>query len=531
MPPLLKAVSISKYFGTLPALLDVSFHIRAGEVIGLAGQSGSGKSVLTDVLAGLSPPSTGSLQIEGRTIDWPFRARNHGIEIITQKPVLIEHWDVKQNIVLGAEDGIPFLHRWFGVLTTNRLEAQAARTLEQLGLDFVSLQARAASLSSEERQMVNIARALVRPAKLVIVDDPAPLLSYGKQQRLLSLIHNWQQNGTAVIFASNNLDHLFDVADHIIVLFRGRLVARLATSEASREQVVAALAGTTDQLQVTPIMWALNSYFRTREQSDQLSHHKAMLEEDLLEQNRVNRRLVESLAVQVNTLDVLNQELQAAHARLFSEREEERKFLARELHDQMIQDLLAVNYDLSDIKAQSGTPETTRSEISRVQDNIRNIVGELRQVCRNLRPPTIDALGLESALQSMTHDWERRTGIALSLEVGPLERLPEQIELSIFRIVQEGLNNVRKHSQATSVSVSVRHVSARKTMVSIADNGRGLEKGFHLDKLLRDGHFGLLGIEERVSIYGGRLSLRNAQNGGLVIQAEIPHPRIALPAQ
>ena len=531
MVPLLEVSGITKYFGTLPALLDVSLQINPGEVIGMAGQSGSGKSVLANILAGLIEPTRGSLQIEGRPVAWPFRGRNYGIEIITQKPVLIEHWDVRQNIVLGAEEGIPFIYRWFNVLTPHRLETQATRTLAHLGLEFGSLQARAASLSSEERQMINVARALVRPAKLVIIDDPAPLLSYAKQQRLLSLVHDWRRDGVAVLFASNNLDHLFDVADRVITLFRGQLVADLVASDASREEVVSALAGTTDQRQVTPIMWALNSYYRTREQSERLSHHKALLEEDLLEQGRVNRQLIERLAEQVNTLDRLNQELQAAQARLLSEREEERKCLARDLHDQMIQDLLGVNYDLSDIKAEADTSDDTRTELTQVQANIRNIVGELRQVCHDLRPPTIDALGLEAALQSLAHDWQRRTGIELSLDVGPLERLPEQIELSIFRIIQEGLNNVRKHSNASAVSISVKHASARRVMVSLADNGRGLEQGFKLDKLIRDGHFGLLGIEERVSIFGGRLSLRNASNGGLVIQAEIPHPRITLPSQ
>ena len=529
MDTLLEVVGISKYYGALPALLDVSLQIHPGEVVGLAGQSGSGKSVLANVLAGLAAPTSGSMWIEGRQVDLPLCGRDHDIEIITQKPVLIEHWDVMQNVLLGAEEGIPFIHRWLNILTPRRLEQQATRTLEALGLQFPSLHALATNLSSEERQMVNIARALARPSKLVIIDDPAPLLTYAKQQRLLSLIHRWQSNGTAVLFASNNLDHLFDVADRVVVLFQGQLVSDLKTSTASREEVVSALAGTTDQRQVTPIMWALNSYYRTREQGERLSHHKEVLEEDLLEQGRVNRQLVERLAEQVNTLDRLNQDLQAAQGRLFSEREEERKYLARELHDQMIQDLLSVNYDLSDIKADADTPEETREELSQVQANIRNIVGDLRDVCHDLRPPTLDALGLEAALQSLAHDWQRRTGIELTLELGPLERLPEQIELSIFRIVQEGLSNVRKHSQATTVTISVKHASARKVMVSIADNGRGLGEGFKLDKLIHDGHFGLLGIEERVSIFGGRLSLRNAENGGLLIQAEIPHPRVIRP--
>jgi signal transduction histidine kinase len=107
-----------------------------------------------------------------------------------------------------------------------------------------------------------------------------------------------------------------------------------------------------------------------------------------------------------------------------------------------------------------------------------------------------------------------------------LGRLPEAIELSIFRIIQEGLSNIRKHAHATSVQVVLKHTSPRALMISIADNGRGLPSGFNLSILAAAGHYGLLGISERVALLEGRLSVQNQEAGGMLLQAEIPHPSV-----
>jgi signal transduction histidine kinase len=116
--------------------------------------------------------------------------------------------------------------------------------------------------------------------------------------------------------------------------------------------------------------------------------------------------------------------------------------------------------------------------------------------------------------------------VTLDLDAN-LGRLPEAIELSIFRIVQEGLSNVRKHAQASGVQVCLKHTSPRTLMISLADNGQGLADDFDLSALSTQGHYGLLGLSERVALLGGRLKLQNQASGGLLIQAEIQHPRVA----
>jgi signal transduction histidine kinase len=527
MEPLLRAVNLSKAFGTLPVVQQVSLTVYPGEVVGLAGQSGSGKSALLMLLAGLYAPNEGDLHFTGRRLRRPFRARTLGIEVIHQKPDLAERLDISGNIFLGSEIGWPSVAKWLKVPNRRRMDQEAARILAQLDVRFGSLREKVANLSSEQRQMIAIARAMIRPYKLIIIDDPTLLLSYPYQQKLLSLIQMWQQQGTAVIFSSNNLDHLLAVTDRIIVLRQGRRAAEYRTDQTDREEIVAAIVGTTDRQQLTPIIWALDSYYCAREQSEKLRHSQVLLERDLAAQDTLKREIIDQLAEQINALDSANAALQDAQRRLLTELEQERKHLAREIHDQVIQDLLGVNYQLEEIEADGAGMPAVRDELADIRESIRMLIDNLRHICGDLRPPTIDSLGVGAALRSCTRDWAERTGISLTLDLDSnLGRMPEAIELSIFRIVQEGLNNVHKHAGANAVQVCLKHTSPRTLMLSIADNGKGLEDGFDLSAFSAEGHYGLLGISERVALLGGRLKLQNQDGGGLLLQVEIPHPRV-----
>jgi signal transduction histidine kinase len=528
MEPLLRAISLSKSFGTLSVIRQVSLQVRPGEVVGLAGASGSGKSALCMLLAGLYPPNAGDIYFADRRLRSPFRARALGIEVIHQTPNLAERLDVSSNIFLGNEIGWPVVGKWLKVPNRRRMDEEATCILAQLDVRFGSLRERVTNLSSEQRQMIAIARTMTRPFKLIIIDDPTLLLSYPRQQRLLLLIQAWQSQGRAVIFSSNNLDHLLAVTDRITVLRHGRQIAEFRTDEADREEIVAAMVGTSDRQQLTPIIWALDSYYRAREQAEKLRSSQVLLERDLAAQDTLKRQLIDQLAEQINALDSANVALRDAQRRLLTELEQERKHLAREIHDQVIQDLLSTNYQLEEIQVGENVKPALKSQLTDVRDNIRELVDDLRHICGSLRPPTIDSLGLGAALQSYTHEWTRRTGISVTLDLDAnLGRLPETIELSIFRIVQEGLSNVRKHAHANAVEVCLKHTSPRTLMISIADDGQGLADDFDLSTLSAKGHYGLLGISERVALLGGRLRFHNQANGGLLIQVEIPHPRVA----
>ncbi len=526
MEPILRCINLSKNFDALPVLRQISFSIAPGEVVGLAGRSGTGKSVLAEIIAGVEAPTDGDLYVDGRRVSWPFRAASLGVTLIRQQPKLVDRLDIIANIFLGDELGWPNIAGWLRVPSRRQMERRAQEVLNQLDVQLPSLREKVNNLTSEQRQLVAIARALLRPAKLVLVDEPTQPLSYAYQQRLLSLIRTWQRNGAAVLFSSNNLDHLFAVSDRILVLRQGRCVADLQVDSAGREDVVAALVGMNDRQQLTPIIWALDSYYRAREQSEKLGHQQTMLEQNLAAQDSLNRQLIDQLAVQVSALDSANLALQDAQRRLLTEREQERKALARELHDQVIQDMLSLNYQLEEIEADAAEYGFA-NELAEVRIGIRSLVDDVRRICGNLRPPTIDSLGVGAALQSYTRDWSARNNIAVHLDLdAQLGRLPEALELSIFRLVQEGLSNVRKHSGATEVHVKLLHTSPRTLMIAIADNGRGLPSNFDLSALASKGHYGLLGISERVALLDGRLSVQNQPSGGVLIQVELPHPRV-----
>lgn len=528
MEPLLRAVSLSLTLGTLSTLRQISLEIFPGEVVGLAGQSGAGKTALAMLLAGAYKPTAGELYVAGRRLHPPFRARGLGIEVIRQQPEMAEALDISRNLFLGSEIGWPKgAGRWLRVLQRRRMEEEAAHILARLGISFASLREPVANLSGEQRQLIAIARALTRPARLVIIDDPTLLLSYPYQQKFLALIRAWQQQGTAVFFASDNVDQLMAVADRILVLRHGRCEMEFRADSTSRESILAAMVGATDHQQLTPIIWALDSYYRAREQAEKLHQRQALLKHKLGVNDAMDRQLIDHLADQISALDRANLALQDAQRRLLSELEQERKQLAREIHDQVIQDLLGVGYQLEELATETSETPALNAELQAVRASVHALVSDLRHICGTLRPPTIDSLGLGSALQSYAHEWRRRTGIELTLNLDPnLGRLPEATELSLFRIVQEGLNNVRKHAGAKAVTINLTHTSPRRVMLTIADDGRGLAADFDLANLSAQGHYGVLGITERVALLGGQWRIQNRPEGGTLIQVEIPHPRV-----
>jgi signal transduction histidine kinase len=529
MVPLLHAQNLTKRFGALTALHQVSLVMHPGEVVGLAGRSSSGKTVLMRLLAGLQAPDEGRLFFDGRFLAWPFPAAKEGIGLIQQKPSLADQFDITSNIFLGHELTWTILGKRINLLDHHKMHEEARRLLALLDVEFPSLHEKVENLSHESRQLVAIAQGMATPARLRLVDDPTALLSTPYQNKLLSLIDSWRQEGIAVLFSSQNLDHLFAVADRIIVLRQGEVAADRRSDETNREEIVAAMVGSGEREQYTPVIWALDSYYQVKQQAEALHHNQLLLEQDLEVRDSMNRQLLAQLSEQVQALDRVNLALQDAQRRLLTEREMERKHLARELHDETIQDLLSLNYQLEEIAALAGGNEELVIEVGDVRHHIRQLVSNIRAICGDLRPHTIDSLGLGAALQSYSRSWRERTGIAVTLALDDhFGRLPEAIELSIFRIVQEGLNNVWKHAGASQVCVTLSQASPRLLHLSIADNGAGLPDDFDMAALSRSGNYGLLGISERVALMGGRLTLQNQPQGGLLIQAEIPHPR-ALP--
>ena len=198
MEPLLRVINLSKQFGNLPAVRQVSFDILPGEVVGLAGSIGSGKSVLVMLLAGLYVPNEGSVFFDNKRLKWPYNAQRFGIGVIHQKPDLADRMDVVANMFLGNEAGWPAGSHWLKFPDRQKMEQEAGRILAELAVPIPSLREKVSNLSSEERQMIAIARVLTQHVRLVIIDEPTISLTYPYQQKLLHLIDAWRQNGVAV---------------------------------------------------------------------------------------------------------------------------------------------------------------------------------------------------------------------------------------------------------------------------------------------------------------------------------------------
>ncbi|HEY9087419.1 MAG TPA: ATP-binding cassette domain-containing protein [Anaerolineaceae bacterium] len=526
MKPLLQAVELTKSFGSLPVIRQVSFEILPGEVVGLTGSIGSGKSVLVSLLSGQQVPNTGELFFQGNRLTWPFSANKLGIGVIHQRPTLDDRQSVVSNVFLGNEIGWPGWLRSLRLLDNDQMLHKASRILNELNVEIGSMNSKVTDLTGEQRQLIAIARVMTLDAKLIIIDEPTVLLSYPYQQRLLSLIHSWRERGVAVLFSSNNLDHLFAVTDRILVLHQGSNVADMQTDQTNREAVVSLLLGD-ESAKKQPMVWDYDNYNRVREQTEKLRYSQILLGKDLTGEASLSRQLTEQLAEQVQALDQANLVLLETQRRLLSEHEEERKHLSRELHDQIIQDLLSINYELESMETEVSISPTMADDLTEVRQGIRILVENLRRICGNLRPLTIDSLGLGAALQSLARDWSARTGIKVDVHIDSnLVRLPEATELSLFRIVQEGLNNVWRHAQATRVRISVQHTSPRMLEVAVQDNGNGSFENVDLASLSASGHYGLVGISERVAMLGGRFRLQRMPEGGALLLVEIPHARV-----
>lgn len=548
--PLLRVENLSKNFDRLPVLRDVSFSIEQGEVIGLVGRQGAGKSTLFHLLSGAVSPSSGMIQFDGvvRRFANRTQAQKLGIETVypSSGPIdrfdirhnllsdhelgiettrrtsgLVEQFDVAHNILLGREfKKYPFL----GMIDWERMIQTAQALLTEFDLPASLITEKVSNLSDEQRQILILLRALYQPCRLLLLDDIIPVLSFQRQEILLDRIKQLAAQGTAILISSDDLKHLFAVTDRILVLYEGRLVADRRTAESTPREIVELIVGSSRQEQVSPLIWALESYHAAQQQAEELRRTQASLQESLEARTSLNRQLFERLRNQVSALDQLNAALQATQRRLITEREDERKALSRELHDQVIQDMLSFNYRLEEIENVEESL-VLRKELSAIRSGIRTMVSELRQLCSDLRPPSIEHHGLSAAIDSLAHEWSERNDIELQLEIDPaLGRLPETIELSVFRIIQEGLNNVRKHAMARHVRLSLQRTSSANLLVRLEDDGQGLPVPADLSSLSINKHFGLVGISERVALLGGLMNIESAKGVGTILQVEIPSP-------
>ena len=245
--PILTARGMSKHFGGLTAVDNVDFEVYQGEVVALLGDNGAGKSTLIKCISGVYRPDNGVVVFNGADITShaPSDIRSRGIETIYQDLALAENLDVGANVFLGKEK----TRRLFGLIPVtddNYMRVEAATALDELDIHIPSLRQRLVNLSGGQRQAVAIARAMYWNAKLVIMDEPTAALGVPEQRKVLELIRSLREQSIPVILISHTMHDVMAVADRMVVMRRGKIVANIPRADATEELIVKHIVGTAE---------------------------------------------------------------------------------------------------------------------------------------------------------------------------------------------------------------------------------------------------------------------------------------------
>ncbi len=247
---LLHLVGVGKNFGPVRALIDIDLDIPLGQVTAIVGDNGAGKSTLIKTIAGIWQQDHGEIFWEGRAVRFhsPKDAADLGIATVYQDLALCDNLDIVQNMFLGQEP----VRRW--QLDEVSMEKTAKRTLADLSVVTIrSVRQPVGSLSGGQRQAVAVAKAVMRQAKLVIMDEPTAALGVTQTRVVLDLIHRLKDQGIAVIVISHNLNDVMAVADRVAVLRLGHLVAVAPLSRLDTESIVDLMTtGTSKRLAAVP---------------------------------------------------------------------------------------------------------------------------------------------------------------------------------------------------------------------------------------------------------------------------------------
>jgi ABC-type sugar transport system ATPase subunit len=250
-PPMLRLVGISKRFGGLTALDNVSLELAKGDIVGLVGDNGAGKSTLIKILSGAHDPTSGSIFLEGRAqgLSPPAQAQRLGIETVYQELSLIGSFTAAENFFLGREMAIgggPALTR---LIRRRAMQEVATRRLEELHIDIPGVRTKTVErMSGGQRQLVAIARGAFWGHKLLLLDEPTAALGVRESREVLELIRRLSAKGLTIVMVTHNLEHLWQVCNRVVVMRRGRKVADLPSAGTDLEEVVALITGARDMV-------------------------------------------------------------------------------------------------------------------------------------------------------------------------------------------------------------------------------------------------------------------------------------------
>jgi len=249
--PLLRIRGLTKIFPNVRALTDVGFDVRGGEILALMGENGAGKSTLLKILSGDYSPDGGVLELDGTPVTFasPRAARAAGIRVIYQEPEIVGGVDVAENLYLGE---LP--RRALGMIDRPELMRRVRDDLQRLGFTGILNPTHLGeTLSPAQRQLVEIVRALKAGVRLLCLDEPTSSLTDEEAERLFELVQRLRGEGMAIIYVSHRLREITRLADRVVILRDGRLVADSVATEITRDEIVRTMVGRSleDQFQRT----------------------------------------------------------------------------------------------------------------------------------------------------------------------------------------------------------------------------------------------------------------------------------------
>ena len=243
MASLLEADNISKFYGNIVALKDISMYVDAGEVTCILGDNGAGKSSFIKILSGAHRADSGRLLVDGEEVQFrsPRDAREKGIATVYQDLAMVPLMSIWRNFFLGAEPrkGIGPL-KWFDAAKAKRI---VRRELREMGIDIRDPDQPVGTLSGGERQSVAIARAVYFGARVLILDEPTSALGVKQAGVVLKYILQARERGVAVIFITHNPHHAYPVGDRFVILNRGQSLGAYEKTEIDRQELVRLMAG------------------------------------------------------------------------------------------------------------------------------------------------------------------------------------------------------------------------------------------------------------------------------------------------
>jgi len=246
MRPILKVMNVTKTYGGLHALNGVSMDVLPGEVMGLVGDNGAGKSTLVKIIAGVQPPTSGQIEVDGELREFasPIDAVEAGISTVYQDLALAMQRDVTANFFLGREllcDG--WLRRRLGWLDRTSMRERTKQELAKLHIRIPNVHAMCRDLSGGQRQALAIARAAAWCRRVLLLDEPTSALGVRQQHEVLELIRRIRDRGVAVVLVSHQMQDVVSVCDRVTVLRLGNVAASLAGSDITVANLVAYITG------------------------------------------------------------------------------------------------------------------------------------------------------------------------------------------------------------------------------------------------------------------------------------------------